>query len=721
MVLQLVKRGGAVLALALLLAHPADLSSCGPFLPQAVFTGSQPDNEQAFFRGHLGILQPTYPRRYLAIAYRILSGHPLSEAQIASVSNLDRYRISTADDELKQWLAARTQVPAAAPVKIDPYRAGPNYTNYVNCNADAFRTARHTLLNLISQAGANSSDVREWLAAQDEVFVNCAEGPAIPAAPSPDASEQVRAERRYQIAAAEFYAGQFDKAQAAFRQIAADRASPWHTLAPYLIARCYLRQSDYASARRQLNAILADPAQTKIHKQTRLLLDYTLAHIDPAGQMVVLSKRMIEANASDLGRDLSDYTFLYDKLSQLPVDSLKQAAAQDDLTNWILHFQGGRNSADKANSAAWLLAALYSTGGKQPQAQSLIDAARALYPESPAYTTAQFEAARLLIEAGRKTEAVAIAENVLKQPNDISTTNAFRAARLRTAATFDDFLANAARTLDSANTFDLSDDEKRKIQPLSMFDQDAAIIFNRWLPLPLWLQSIRNKNLAGPLHAELAQSGWVRSVILGSEEREFAQELVRLKPAYAASLRSYLEAHDAPPRQFEAAFFILHHPELQPAIRAGLQRFTPDGKIDDFRDNWWIPPSTQPPSAMPWYVAAAEWSSSSMSPILMQLYPRGQIPPPDFLTPQERNESAAEQNQLNAEGAPSFLAAIVLRWATSHPSDPRNAEALALAVRTSRFSPTDPNPSNAIRDAFRLLHARYPKTTWAVQMPYWYR
>jgi hypothetical protein len=165
-------------------------------------------------------------------------------------------------------------------------------------------------------------------------------------------------------------------------------------------------------------------------------------------------------------------------------------------------------------------------------------------------------------------------------------------------------------------------------------------------------------------------------------------------------LQPYLSAQDAAARQFEAVFFILHHPELQPYLVSGLSRRTPDGKIGDFRDNWW-------------------------GPTLPHEYPPPQPPPaPAFLTPAEHAEAEREQDQLATHGsAPSFLSSSVVTWAKAHPADPRNAEALALAVKTSRFSPEDWNapPSAAVERAFRLLHTRYPNTDWAKRTPYWYK
>ena len=49
----------------LILAVPAELPGCGPFLPQTLFyLAGAPEKPAEFARGQLGIVQPTYERLY---------------------------------------------------------------------------------------------------------------------------------------------------------------------------------------------------------------------------------------------------------------------------------------------------------------------------------------------------------------------------------------------------------------------------------------------------------------------------------------------------------------------------------------------------------------------------------------------------------------------------------------------------------------------------------
>src|SRR5260370_34212541 len=77
-----------VLSGALLLWLPPKASACGPYFEEAVFTRpDHPDYPLAHFaQGQLGIIQPTYARSYLVVAYRYLSGIPLgaNEQQAAA-------------------------------------------------------------------------------------------------------------------------------------------------------------------------------------------------------------------------------------------------------------------------------------------------------------------------------------------------------------------------------------------------------------------------------------------------------------------------------------------------------------------------------------------------------------------------------------------------------------------------------------------------------------
>ncbi len=658
--------------LLLLLAHPADLSSCGPFAPQPIFTNTLRPDGPSF-----GILQPTYKRYYLVQAYRAMTGRVLTRVQTESLDSYQRIG-PDAQASLNSWLDARKQIPGISAVTVQLYRSGPNYQMIPSCLAGAFDNARQTLSRYVSNFGPSSPETKEWLAAQDAVFVNCGDASALPDAPKSNATPDVGADRAYQIAAACFYSAKYEQARTAFENIAADKSSRWHLLAPYLVALVDLRQNRFEAAVAKLNAILADPSESAMHPSARSLLEYASARFDPAARLTVLGQRLVETNSTSFAQDLDDYTFLYDQLEDAAsAEKLPNLAAQDELTNWIFTFQKGSGDSSlqhwkSSQSQPWLIAALHQVTAKYAAATELIDAANKIPENSPAFPTAQFESIRLTIESGQTKEAATQLEPLLKKSAtfDPSTANAFHAERLKIAESFDVFLENAPR---------ISQNEDDTKKTTIAFDADATRIFNQSLPQSLWRDALNDPKLDLSLRTALEKAHRVRAILLNT---------------------------GAP--NFDAIFWLLHHAESQPSVRTGeFTRSTPDGRIDNFRDNWWCAPTSA--------------GETELTGLLPRLYPPDHLPQAAFLNAAQKYAADQEQRQLQAAGsAPRFLAAAVLHWANSHPGDPRNAEALALAVKTSRFGCPDKNSTPSIHAAFNLLHTRYRQTLWAKRTPYWY-
>src|SRR6185503_49773 len=101
---------------------------------------------------------------------------------------------------------------------------GESYQSIQNCLDDAFASAMVTAkARLASFGGAASSQMREWLRAQDAVFTNCPGGPLVLPEPAPAGADALtKADRAYQTAAAYFYATRYAEAASGFRAIAGD-------------------------------------------------------------------------------------------------------------------------------------------------------------------------------------------------------------------------------------------------------------------------------------------------------------------------------------------------------------------------------------------------------------------------------------------------------------------------------------------------------------------
>lgn len=180
--------------------------ACGPYLPEALFTYElHPDLPLAdFAAGKLGVIQPTYARSYLYVAYLQMHGGSFdADARRALTvlwdERLGRVPATEAPTAVEVWQKARAVVVGDGdPPPIDPMRevAGEVYQYYANCLDDAFVTAARTLEARAARAGRDDPSVRAWVAAQDQVFQNCNGAAAvIPPALPESATPAARADR----------------------------------------------------------------------------------------------------------------------------------------------------------------------------------------------------------------------------------------------------------------------------------------------------------------------------------------------------------------------------------------------------------------------------------------------------------------------------------------------------------------------------------------------
>ena len=279
---------------------------CGPFFPTAFFTYSlHPDFPlDDYALGKLGVIQPTYAQSYLYVAYRYLSGGKFNAGEQKALLALWRERLAfdVPDDQdashavkkswLRLWIEARRKVPGAGPdPPLDIFRAfGNNYQQFVNCTDESFRTAVATLEERVARLGADNPNIKDWLGAQDQVFANCtgrAQGirpvtenqalvKFIPTGLQSSASPAARDDRDYQIAAAYFYATDYDEAGKRFQAIAQDAGSPWRQIARLLVVRCLLRKATLSADADKYDRGPLDRAASLLHQ---ILEDRNMADV----------------------------------------------------------------------------------------------------------------------------------------------------------------------------------------------------------------------------------------------------------------------------------------------------------------------------------------------------------------------------------------------------------------------------------------------------------
>ncbi len=632
-------------------------------------------------------------------------------------------------------------------IEVYRHREKPfQYESFLNCQDDAFKTATATLGEQRKKLGAASPILKNWVEAQDMVFANCSAGQSIPTSLPPQAETSIRADRDYQIAAANFYAGNFDEAKKQFAAIAVDEKSSWRSSGPYMVARTLIRKaslgapetktSALAEAEDQLKKILHNPDLASSHEAARRLQNIVAIRLHPEARMRELGRTLAtQATFLSLKQDLWDYTFLLDQFLGEGDAHHQQGARQvdlqgDDLTDWITTFQSEKpESLDHAvqrwqttSSIPWLIAALAKVKSTDETAARLQAAASQIPASSPAFATAAFHNVRLSIEAGRFAEArTNLDDLILKQGGAFnrSTLNLLHQQRMLVSPTLDDFLTHAQRlpagfSWDDGNREIPVDDSEvgdgdKPLRDRKLFDSDAGEIINRRMPLALLSQTAKSTRLPDNLRRDVTQATWLRAVLLDNESvaASLAPGLKTLAPEMTAALDVYLNARDPAAKKFAGIYAWLKFPGLEPVVDAGVARGGSFAEQHSYRDNWWCGAS---------YISDPD--SSPKATTQAKTVTR----PPSFLTTVQLATADREYAALTAMGvAPNYLARQVIEWATKRPTDPRVPEALHLAVKSSRYGCADQQTGRWSKAAHDLLHRRYPNNEWTKKTPYWFK
>lgn len=704
----------AVLVTAGLACLP--LPACGPdFSPPEYVRRKEPDDPARFLAGDLGVISRSLKTAWQVVAWRRLSG--LAMPKIDGAAFEPGTETAELYEAMNAWSEARkAALPAAGDVSITPDRwietpavdeAGKPYTDtvpYLNCPADAFRTAVATLGDRRTRFPAA---VGAWIAAQDAVFASCGDGEA-PAVAEPEAGlpPQLAADRRYQLAAASFYGGRFDDARARFLAIGKDRDSSWSSIAPYLAARSLVRQASLSSgpvdrkrfdqADAELMALAADAGRAAWHKPARRLREWIAIRVRPAERAAELGTALAARDlaAAPLGQQLADYSYL---LRREP-----RVAATDPLTEWIETFgarspEGPALALDRWRSQKtlpWLVAALASAPADGKAPADLLQAAAELKDESPGKATASFHRARLLIAADQAAEARKELDRLIASHPSRGSENLGHSLRLRIAASLDDLVRDGVQ---QPLSYGEEDEEAKSARYLT---GEAAFWLNTRLPLARFGAAVERAG-AADVRERLAEAAWTRAVLLGhaAEAERAAKALGQTVPEIAA----WAAAAPAD-RPVAATWTLIRNPGLAPFVEGGFPRWATVDEIDSYRRNWWC-------AKLP-----TEVSSDDRTRDLPDLPAR-----PPFLSAAESTAAEREIKTLEALGEGyDVIANRVMAWARERPADPNVPEALYLASQRARVAGCRQEKPNLSKATFDLLKKNYPKSEWAAKAKYWY-
>ena len=338
-----------VLSFLLIFAFVTNALPCGPSYLTPIFQYEHaPENPyENFAAGRIGILKTSYNRSVLFAAYRYMIGGGFSaEEQKALVDvwkaefdNKD-YRKDDISEAVKAWIDKRKTVieKEENPPQIYVEREYGGYDFFPNCTKNAFEVATETLSSRTTSYGSDDKDVKDWIAAQDRVFQNCASGKDIPNAVDQSKPEWLQKDRAYQIAAAEFYSLDYESAKRHFLEIAMDGDSPWRDTADYLVGRTLIRQASLAKegtkadmyyVEAEQNLSLVATRGNKFSDSAEKLLGLIKYRLHPRERVGELARNLSFGSSEDFRQNMIDYNWLLDRFEKEELEKIDKQKEEE--------------------------------------------------------------------------------------------------------------------------------------------------------------------------------------------------------------------------------------------------------------------------------------------------------------------------------------------------------------------------------------------------------
>ncbi|HSW27348.1 MAG TPA: hypothetical protein VLJ62_31615, partial [Burkholderiaceae bacterium] len=536
-------------------------------------------------QGQLGVVDPSFDHFYLFFAYRRIAGKPLTASDVERLRRFDpcwddgskgfhgkdfasSSVMKAARDE---WARARAALvpPAAAPTPGALSVMGYYESAVPNCNPDAFRTAASTLRARQASHGGDAW-VSAWVEGQDRVMQFCFDASGeLPADVPADAPQWLRADRRYQVAAAHFYAGHYEEAARLFSDIGADTASPWRPLGRYLAARARMRQASAAGndverarawrqARELLEVAGSDAGDAAVRADSARMLQRVRLKAEPGHVFVEIDARLsARALSADVGQDVRDF------------DAKRGGSARFDVADpgfaaWLHALRGAGPSADAdiaSASRAALVAWLVSAKRDEPRLTQLLERAARVPRSAPEYQTVQLHRIRLQPDV---RQALRVVRDLLALPPrelNVQDRNRVKAAAAPLAASADDLASFVYRDPIAHPEVDELSKNPNVIVPA--LDDAGGAIMNRALPLDRLYAIYSSRATPAPLRRELLGVVWSRALVLGRWDLlHMLQADMRAALPAGSALLQKVESASPSERRARAALFLLRHPGI---------------------------------------------------------------------------------------------------------------------------------------------------------------
>ena len=705
-----------------------------------------------FVKGNLGIIEPSFARIYLVIAYRYLTQNPLNNNEINQSVKLINDRLSatsfysfdiTKMNYYKDWLKERALVLKPnknTNIQAYAYLTDFNYITICNIQADAFNKATNTLKNLISKYGTKAPCVIDWVKNQDIVFKNdgTSQNTKIPKPLTKSNDSYLINERNYQIACANFYATNYETAYNDFNKLADTKYYRDKALAKYLAIRTLIRQgtvktkdqfnTDFLeNAQAQILKIKDNPEYINYKKALNDLNNFILDRLDPESRLRQLDQELIKNITYD---SLEEYISVYDIVTNYDPSNSEKNNTQPIIPNlgsmseWIQVYQSKnsytsnytKQKYNKTKSIEWLVNLSQHLATSDKEFSIIIDRFNKLDVSNKAYLTLAYKVSQYFIEAKQYDKAINLLETLLKIKNlDLSSTNMYLALRVQLAKTLDQFLKYGISTeVGSWGGFtdEVPDDylnlsfSLRTKKPKPDFIPLAQGFINSYFSLDM-LKKLENTKYNLPSHENLARMIFLRSALLNKMVyvTESASELAKIDNSYKNLYLNFLKCKEPETKKFLMAYIMLNDSSFVPYLTTGSTNYNP---------YWWGTYDLKN-LHMPDYNTDDGY----------YCYPnKVDYPPyikPLCLSQEDLTQASLEIKALNsAKPASVYLPEIVVNFAKTHKNYPLVPQALHLSVRCTHLGQRCHDGSQLSKEAFQLLHRNYPNNIWTKKTPYYY-
>lgn len=523
-----------------------------------------------------------------------------------------------------------------------------------------------------------------------------------------------------------------------------------------------------------IDALKSAASNSKTDREREDILDLLrpLSYADHSQEAVIknLAESIQNGTSKRFGGDIGDLTFLMDiNDTYLKENGIQRPQSANsaggesesgnegtttfepaDLTQWVsatqvrtdpyadsdedkaktamLKAENGKRALEnwrKKRTIPWLVAAVSRLGLRSKDHQDLYDAANKISPDSPAYHTCKFYIVDALIAQKRTDEARKILAGILASKSmPPSTYNLFTAQMASTAASSSEFLKYAVlKPSEYVSTTSVVSRNIYQFAKLNSFHNEAPTFessvaeeLNRFAPLSVWLSLAQNKAIDPRFRAVLLRATWLRALLLNKRQlaAQLEPEVIATNPTLVQPLARYRNSAPGAEKDFALAKLVLRNFGMSPYIQGGAERHgMPINEFDYYQDNYWQPLTSDKQTDKDDRNLYETVNLSGDPDLEMKVSEYMKPGLKKRLSAAERKSGDAERNTILINHPSRFLGQAVLKWARLHPDDREVPEMLYRVVKLPKWSGTSEQGTKYSREAYLVLHSRYPNSSWA--------